>query len=228
VGGELAGYGHVGRDAGPGDSDCWGCHGFAFDNVAAAQEPRPLIPTVFDTDQAVITAGTETTLLVAGAALTNTDGGVDFTSDIELTDTKGSSIVLAPDIIFDQGMLAVTIPGTTAVGNYRLRAVNEEFASNPTVVSVVPKPRIYRASGIDGTVAIRGSGLGGYAKRSGTAVRGRFTTVLRGRVTTRYVNGTIAFWDDTRVVVRFASTPNRVTIRTVFGNATSAVRAVSW
>ena len=30
VGGEDAGYGHVGRDAGPGDSDCWGCHGFAF------------------------------------------------------------------------------------------------------------------------------------------------------------------------------------------------------
>ncbi len=29
IGGEDAGYGHVGRDAGPGDSDCWGCHGFA-------------------------------------------------------------------------------------------------------------------------------------------------------------------------------------------------------
>lgn len=29
VGGEDAGYGHVGRDAGPGDSDCWGCHGFS-------------------------------------------------------------------------------------------------------------------------------------------------------------------------------------------------------
>jgi len=29
IGGEDAGYGHVGRDAGPGDSDCWGCHGFS-------------------------------------------------------------------------------------------------------------------------------------------------------------------------------------------------------
>jgi hypothetical protein len=29
IGGEDAGFGHVGRDAGPGDSDCWGCHGFA-------------------------------------------------------------------------------------------------------------------------------------------------------------------------------------------------------
>ncbi len=27
VGGEDSGYGHVGRDAGPNDSDCWGCHG---------------------------------------------------------------------------------------------------------------------------------------------------------------------------------------------------------
>jgi hypothetical protein len=29
IGGEDAGYGHVGRDAGIGDSDCWGCHGFS-------------------------------------------------------------------------------------------------------------------------------------------------------------------------------------------------------
>ncbi len=34
IGGEDAGYGHVGRDAGPGDSDCWGCHGFT-----AIEEP---------------------------------------------------------------------------------------------------------------------------------------------------------------------------------------------
>jgi hypothetical protein len=33
VGIEDAGYGHVGRDAGLGDSDCWGCHGSAFPSV---------------------------------------------------------------------------------------------------------------------------------------------------------------------------------------------------
>ncbi len=36
-GGELAGYGHIGRDAGPDDSDCWGCHGFMVSAAAMTQ-----------------------------------------------------------------------------------------------------------------------------------------------------------------------------------------------
>ncbi len=60
VGGEDAGYGHVGRDAGPGDSDCWGCHGFARTPIAASGS---LTPAVYGTDLAVIPAGTDTTML---------------------------------------------------------------------------------------------------------------------------------------------------------------------
>ena len=66
VGGEDAGYGHVGRDAGPGDSDCWGCHGFA---EPFAPRSGPLIPAIYDTDLAVITAGTDTTVFVAGGSI---------------------------------------------------------------------------------------------------------------------------------------------------------------
>jgi len=40
IGGEDAGYGHVGRDAGPGDSDCWGCHGFTFIDEPANDADR--------------------------------------------------------------------------------------------------------------------------------------------------------------------------------------------
>ncbi len=40
IGGEDAGYGHVGRDAGPGDSDCWGCHGFDFVDVPTNDSDR--------------------------------------------------------------------------------------------------------------------------------------------------------------------------------------------
>jgi hypothetical protein len=228
VGGEDAGYGHVGRDAGPGDSDCWGCHGFAMAEMPAlGRLPSPLIPTVYESDRNVIKAGTEATLFVAGAALTNTDGGEDFTSDVELTDGNGSSVVLVPDMIMDQGMLAVTIPGSMPAGNYELRAVKEEFASNPTVISVVPNVRIIRAAGRNGVVTIRGTGFSGYAKRSGTAVRGRFRTVQGGRVTNSYLNGTISSWEDGRIVVRWpgSATPNQVTIRTVFGNTTAPVAA---
>ncbi len=41
VGGEDAGYGHVGRDAGPGDSDCWGCHGFSFLDLPPVPDNEP-------------------------------------------------------------------------------------------------------------------------------------------------------------------------------------------
>ncbi len=100
-----------------------------------------------------------------------------------------------------------------------------ELASNPTVVTVVPRVRIDRAAGRNGVVTIRGSGFGGYAKRSGTAVRGRFRTVQGGRVTIQYVNGTISSWDDGRIVVRWSSrlTPNQVTVRSVYGKATATV-----
>ncbi len=51
VGGEDAGYGHVGRDAGPGDSDCWGCHGFA---TASALEIGPTTPYLSGSNKQVI------------------------------------------------------------------------------------------------------------------------------------------------------------------------------
>lgn len=229
IGGEEAGWGHVGRDAGPGDSDCWGCHGFAGITMATAPGTGPLIPTVYGADRSVVTAGTNTTLLVAGAALTNSDASTDYTSDISLTSEDGASVVLEPDIIFDEGMLAVTIPGTTPAGNYGLRAVKDEFASNPTVVTVRPQARINRAAGRNGVVTIRGSGFGGYAKRSGTAVRGRFRTVENRKAVIKYQNGTITSWEDGKIVVKWNSrvTPGHVTLRSVFGNATSAVAAAT-
>jgi hypothetical protein len=224
IGGEYAGYGHVGRDAMPGDSDCWGCHGYSETAVLRSCSP---IPAIYDADLAVIPAGTDTMVLLAGAAFTNSVGGTLYEPVVAMEAVDGSSVVLTPDVILDEGMLAVTIPKTTAAGNYRLRAVTDGAASNPTVVTVVPKPRIDRAAGRNRTVVIRGSGFGGYAPRSGTAVRGRFRTVQGGRVTTKYLNGTIASWDDGRIVVRFPSIPHQVTLRTIFGNASSPVAAAT-
>ena len=51
-------------------------------------------------------------------------------------------MVLTPDVILDEGMLAVTIPGTTPAGNYDLQAVKNEFRSNPAVITIAPVVRI--------------------------------------------------------------------------------------
>ncbi len=222
VGGEYAGYGHVGRDAGPGDSDCWGCHGFA---QKAAPRSASAVPAIYGSDLAVVTAGTDTTVMLAGAAFTNSVGSTRYESDVALTAADGSSVVLTPDLILDEGMLAVTIPRTTRAGNYSIQAVQAELASNPTVVTVVPKVRIKRAAGNE-TVTIVGSGFSGYARGSGTVVTGRITTVEGTRVRTRVLTGTIVSWVDGKIVARFVAAPNQVTVRSVFGTATSAVARI--
>ena len=193
--------------------------------LALAPGSGPLIPTVYGANRTVITSGTASTVLIAGAALTNTAGTTDYTSDVVLTSANGTSVTLTPDIVFDEGMLAVTIPVTTTPGNYDLRAVKDEFASNPTVVTVVPKVRIKRAAGST-TVTITGNGFGGYARGSGTTVTGRITTVEGKRTRIRVLTGTIVSWTDGRIVARFAAIPNQVTVRSVFGGATSAVARI--
>lgn len=223
VGAEDAGWGHVGKDVNAGNSDCWGCHGFA--RMALAPGSGPLIPTVYGANRTVITSGTASTVLIAGAALTNSAGTTDYTSDVVLTSANGTSVTLTPDIMFDEGMLAVTIPVTTTPGNYELRAVKDEFASNPTVLTVVPKVRVKRAAG-NTTVTILGNGFGGYARGSGTTVTGRITTVEGTRTRIRVLAGTIVSWTDGRIVARFAAIPNQVTVRSVFGGATAVVARV--
>ncbi len=216
VGGEDAGYGHVGRDVGPGDSDCWGCHGFS---IASAPSSGPIIPTVYSADVASIRAGSDATVTLTGASFTNTMGTTLYESEVALTAADGSSVMLTPDIILDQGKLVVTIPGNTAPGNYNLQAVKDEFASNPAVISIVPAVTITRASA-NGPVTITGSGFGGYARGSGTTVTG---TVSYGRVRrtqARTIQATIISWSDTRIVARFREVPQTVSVRSVFGNAT--------
>jgi len=48
IGGEDAGYGHVGRDAGPSDSDCWGCHGFAEVSLPDPGEYPDVHPSYYE------------------------------------------------------------------------------------------------------------------------------------------------------------------------------------
>jgi hypothetical protein len=241
VGGEDAGYGHVGRDQGPGDSDCWGCHGFAVSG-ASAPGSGPVIPSVVGIDVSVMNAGANRVVFVAGSAFTNTAGATQFVSDVALTGADGSSVILAPYII-DQAALTVTIPGSTAPGNYNLQVVKAEFASNPAVISIIPAPVVTDLTCADGTATITGSGFAGYAEGSGTSVTRTVTTTTtelvyageqcnkKGRcnpvyeevttTTTETEVAAIFSWNDTRIVATFSACPDDVTVNSIYGSTIS-------
>ncbi len=223
VGGEDAGYGHVGRDGAPGDSDCWGCHGFAGPEMpmsAAELITGPLTPTLYNIDPATISAGKSATVVLSGVAFANTADGTLYESKVRLTAADGSSVILEPDVILDQGNLVVTIPAATAPGNYKLQATKDDVASNPAVLSVVPAVTITRAIA-DRMVTITGSGFGGYAEGSGTTVTGTVIATVGRRTRERNLEATIISWSDTKIVARFFAIPNKVTVRSVFGSATA-------
>lgn len=214
VGGEDAGYGHVGRDAGPTDSDCWGCHGFAGADLTSIS--GPLAPTVYDARPAVVKAGTNTLVTLTGSALTNTVGDVLFKSDVVLTATDGSSVTLTPGVVYE-GLLKVAIPSSTAPGSYSLRAVKKDnegdpVPSNPVALQVIPQVSITDVTTADGIVTIEGSGFAGYAEGSGTTVTGRTATAT--------VDATIVSWSDTVIKADFDASPEAVTVKSVFGTVT--------
>jgi hypothetical protein len=226
VGGEDAGYGHVGRDAGPDDSDCWGCHGFA---MAFAPGSGPIIPAVYSSDSPVVDAGTDSEVTLSGASFTNVTGGTEYVSDVALTAGDGSSVTLTPDVV-DLGALVVTIPGDTAPGNYKLRAVKADVASNPAAISITPKVAITKTSaaksGNSIVITIRGSGFAGHAAGSGTSVTGRVTTGKGKNRSTTIVEAEIVSWSDTAIEADFGRRrPSQVTVSSVFGSATSEVAA---
>jgi hypothetical protein len=189
--------------------------------MAFAPGTGPIIPTVYSSDSPVIAAGTDAGVTLIGSSFTNVTGLTAYLSDVELTAGDGSSVILTPDAV-NLGALEVTIPGDTAPGNYDVRAVKADVASNPAVISVTPKVIINGATG-DATLTIRGSGFGGYAAGSGTSVTGTITRGAKNK-TTRTVEAEIVSWSDTKIEVDFASRPDEVTVSSVFGSATSEVK----
>lgn len=217
VGGEDAGYGHVGRDQGPSDSDCWGCHGFPVGGKSAgAPSTSAIIPTIYSDDPSVIDAGADTVVTLSGSAFTNTTDGTKYSSVVVLTAADGSAVTLTPDAI-QEGSLTVTIPGSTVAGNCDLQAVKTDsagdpVASNPVSISIRPQVVITDVSFDGTTLTITGSGFSGYAAGSGTYVS------AKGLGT-----ATIVSWNDTTIVAELGSSPEEVTVSSVFGSATAEV-----
>lgn len=223
VGGELAGYGHVGRDMGAGDSDCWGCHGFVT-ATAMAPDSGPVIPTIYSSDGAVVVGGSAASVTLAGAAFTNKTGEVEYASKVKLTAADSTSITLDPDVV-EEGLMRVTIPADTAPGNYKIQAVKAGVASNPVVASVKPKVSIADATcAEDGSVTLTGSGFGGYLEGSGISVSGTVPTgkAKKGR-TTKTEEASIASWSDTQIEARFGTCPSDATVNSLNGTSTTAV-----
>lgn len=213
---EFAGYGHVGKDGDPGDSDCWGCHGFS---AATAPTFGPIIPTIHSSDRNVLRAGTDSLLILNGAAFLDVTGGVPSESEVAVTAADGTSVTLTPELVTDEGIL-VTIPGDTGPGNYALRAVKADVQSNPAVVSVIPKVTISEAT-CNGTVTIRGSGFSGYADSSGTSVTRPRSWGWGRWARTTAVEARIVSWTDNEIVADFGAAPREVTVNSVFGKATA-------
>jgi hypothetical protein len=223
VGGELAGYGHVGLDAYDpskpnGNSDCWGCHGFAM--TSSAPDTGPLVPTIYDASRTAITAGKATSVVLTGAVFTNTgDNSTVYNSTVTLTAANGTSVTLKPDAIVNQGSLAVTIPAGTKAGKYTIRAQKSNFASNPAPLTVLPQVSIGKAvntTAVPKTVTITGNGFAGFQKGSGLFVK---ATTATGATAA----GTIVSWAPTKIVVKFTAVPTKVTVKSVFGTATHVV-----
>jgi hypothetical protein len=224
VGGEDAGYGHIGADNPGAGSDCWGCHGFSV-SAASAPNAGPLTPYISGSDPLVITAGTDTVVTLTGSAFTNMVGPIQWLSEVAVTAADGVSVILTPDSI-TSNHLTVTIPGTTAIGNYTVRAVKGTYAeSNPIAISIKPEVTITDATCENGTATINGSGFSGYvdAENSGTSVTATVTTGKGKKKTTTTVEAGILFWADNQIEVQLNSCPKEVTVNSVFGSDSAEV-----
>jgi hypothetical protein len=214
VGGELAGYGHVGRDGGPGDSDCWGCHGFDFSGSAVAPGSGPLAPQLFNADASSITAGADRIVNLLGETLTNLMGAVEYVSDITMTGADGKAVTLTPGSI-SSNQLTVTVPGATAPGNYALRAVKGTAASNPVVISVKPQVAIASSNcnGKKKVLTVSGTGFG--EKPANT------DAWINLQVDGQTVD--ILSWSDTEITASVSNCSNNaaITVNGLLGSATS-------
>jgi hypothetical protein len=211
VGGEAAGWGHVGRDAGAGDSDCWGCHGNYIPGAVAAAA-GPVVPFIDSVDLSSIIAGTETPITLTGVAFTNMIMDFQWVSDVMLTAADGSSTTLTPDSI-SQSSLTVTIPDSTPAGNYTLQAVKGDLASsNPVGITVIPNVVIAGDECTGETLYITGSGFGD-TQPEGAA---QYLNSNFGGMTAEIIS-----WTDTEIVAAVPFCSDAVTVNALFGSPTT-------
>ena len=211
VGGEAAGWGHVGRDAGAGDSDCWGCHGNYVPGAVAAAS-GPVVPFIDSVDITSITSGKDTQINLTGVAFTNMIMDFQWVSDVMLTAADGSSVVLTPDSVSEKS-LTVTIPGSTPVGKHKVQAVKGDLAkSNPVAITVNPDVQITSIECTDTTLVITGTGFGD-APPDGSEV---YLNAKVGGMVAEIIS-----WTNTEIVAAAPFCSDAVTVNALFGSPTT-------
>jgi hypothetical protein len=142
------------------------------------------------------------------------DEGTELTSDVVLIAADGSSTILIPDAI-SQDTITVTIPGTLAKGNYKLKTEKLDKYSNPKVISIKPSAVInsVNCKKKNGHITISGAGFG--EKPQGTDAY--LTVDVNGE------NVAITYWADTLIKGVVSSCPGDsdvITVNALFGSAT--------
>jgi hypothetical protein len=141
------------------------------------------------------------------------DEGTELSSDVVLIDPDGSSISLIPDTI-SQGAITVTVPGTLAKGNYKLKTVKLDKYSNPRAISIKPDVVIdnVNCKKKNGQITIDGTGFGEKPEGSDAFIY----ATLNGQ------GIDLISWNDTRIVGFVSSCPDSmtVTVNALFGTDT--------
>jgi hypothetical protein len=201
------------------ESDCWGCHGFSFASTSAPGT-GPITPYLIASTKGLLIAGTDTSITLTGSSLTNTFGTTKFDSTFNLTARDGSVIVLDP-VLMNPFFSSIIIPGTTAPGNYKLRAAksNGVARSNPLSISIKP-PLIIESQtvestcgGCTGDLTITGSGFGEKPPKGAE----KHINVMQKNVPLN-----ITTWSDTLITATGAACDgSEITVNTLFGSVTN-------
>jgi hypothetical protein len=201
----------VGADNPGAGSDCWGCHGFGFAS-ASAPGAGPTAPFIASADVLAFAAGTDTPITLSGSGFTNTLGAFEWKSSIVLTPADGSAVVLTPDTI-DTCQCTVIIPGSTAPGNYNLKAVKDDAESNPIVISIKPAVMISstQCAACTGLMTINGSGFGDAPPEGAED----YINVEQDGIRLEIVS-----WTDTQIQVYGGCGYEEITVNALFGSAT--------
>jgi hypothetical protein len=210
IGAENPYWSHIGNN-----DDCLGCHGGYI--PASAPGTGPVTPYISSSSVSIMTAGTDRAVTLTGSAFTNYVGANLWTSVVKMTASDGSAVILTPDSITSDQMI-VTIPGTTAAGNYELNAAKGTASSNPVVISVIPAVVITDDScrKKQGILTIDGSGFGD--KPAGT--NDYINVAINGNTVDE---ADITSWTDTRIRVSVSSCSNNaaITVNATFGSASN-------
>lgn len=205
-GNEALGYGHIGNNW-----DCNGCH-WSWTGSDVNPETAATVPSIGGLSTKVVTAGTQTELIITGGSFVNSDSLDTMTYAPSVTLARnGNTITLTP-FSYTTTEVKVLLPGLQQ-GDYELRVVkNGSTFSNLATLVVAPNIAIKAAMLSGNTVTITGDGLGSAPTAETKAYLGVFTGTTQAKIVS---------WDKTKIVAyspAFAG-GKTVTVKTLYGSA---------